>query len=121
MPVGQESPTRGMGVWPVAGRASSMIEQSRYLVMAISPGWYLVSICEVEEFWLGARNFREYAQWHSAKIAKIRFWPFWPYQCGGCLGFDVVSGAVCGEFLISNIGLLCPKTTSAFHLWADCF
>jgi len=44
VPVGQESPTRGMGVWAEADTAISRVKQSRNLVMVISPGWCLVSI-----------------------------------------------------------------------------
>ena len=38
MPVGQESPTRGMGVWAKADVADSRMKKSRYLVMVVSPG-----------------------------------------------------------------------------------
>ncbi len=59
MPVGQESPTRGMGVWAKADIASSKMEQSRYLVMAISPRCCLVSIgklCWAATVRLGVAN-----------------------------------------------------------------
>ncbi len=52
MPVGQESPTRGMGVWAVADMAISRMEQSRYLIMGISPGCcWVICESEVEKFW----------------------------------------------------------------------
>jgi hypothetical protein len=38
VPVGQESPWRGMGFWAVADTADSNMRQSRYLVMVVSPG-----------------------------------------------------------------------------------
>ena len=38
MPVGQESPTRGMGGWAVAVVADSKMKHSRYLGMTNSPG-----------------------------------------------------------------------------------
>ena len=88
MPVGQESPTLGMGVWAKADTARSKMEQSRYLVMVISPGWCLVSICEVETFWFRAGNFREYGLWHSAKIAKSGFGPFGAIDVGGVWDFS---------------------------------
>ena len=49
MDVGQDSPTRGMGVWAVDDTAISMKEQSRYLYMMISPvaGWI---VSEVDSF-----------------------------------------------------------------------
>ena len=53
MPVGQESPTRGMGVWARVVVAVDKMKQSRYLVMGISPGCCMDSICEVETFWGG--------------------------------------------------------------------
>ena len=82
MPVGQESPTRGMGVWAKTDTASSKMEQSRYLVMGFFLGTVWI-IGEVEKFRFGAGKIREYPQWHSAKIAETGFCQFWHYQSGG--------------------------------------
>ena len=57
MPVGQESPTRGMGVWAVAVIAESKMKQIRYLSMGTSPGCCMDSICEVEKFWFDSDFF----------------------------------------------------------------
>ena len=59
MPVGQESPMRGMGVWARVLVAESKIMQSRYLVMGISPCLrWIISESEVEDvFGLVLKNF----------------------------------------------------------------
>ena len=104
VPVGQESPTRGMGVWAMAGRAGSMIEQSRYLVMVISPGWCVVSICEVEEFWFGARKIENMPSGIVPKSPKSNFGPFGAIDVGVIWGFCAVPGMVRSEVLINING-----------------
>ena len=91
MPVGQESPWRGMGGCAVADTAISRVKQSRYLIMVNSPGCRLGSICKVEKFWSGDKKFREYAHWHSAKTAETRFWQFRYYTSGSSRIIDDIA------------------------------
>jgi len=58
VPVGQESPTRGMGVWAVADTAIRKMEQSIYPYMIDSPECcWVICESEVEKFWFDADIF----------------------------------------------------------------
>ncbi len=64
MPVGQESPTRGMRVWAVAVIADSKIKQSRYLVMGILLGTASV-VYESEKYWGGTVRLGVANRWRA--------------------------------------------------------